>query len=188
MDFDVILRGGRVIDPSQRLDTIADVGFSGGKVARIAPGLEAGPNTETRDVTGLIVTPGLIDLHTHVYWGGTSLGVAPDADGNPDRLPPLEHQSGARSQRTGVDDQRASGRQIDGLGRKADAVLRPQCVGSLRHFYLVNDSGVCRYGNWQETEKAPVGLDRNRNPVDPQRGSATANGTENEVRVAGRDL
>ena len=79
MDFDVILRGGRVIDPSQRLDLTADVGFSGGKVARIAPGLEAGPDTDVRDVARLIVTPGLIDLHTHVYWGGTSLGVDPDS-------------------------------------------------------------------------------------------------------------
>ena len=38
----------------------------------------AGPTTEIRDASGLIVTPGLIDLHTHVYWGGTSLGI--DAD------------------------------------------------------------------------------------------------------------
>ncbi|HMN85144.1 MAG TPA: amidohydrolase/deacetylase family metallohydrolase, partial [Bauldia sp.] len=71
MQFDVILRGGRVIDPSQRLDTMADVGFAEGKVARIAPGLEAGAATDVRDVSGRIVTPGLIDLHSHVYWGGT---------------------------------------------------------------------------------------------------------------------
>ena len=37
--------------------------------------LEAGPGTDVRDVSGLIVAPGLIDLHTHVYWGGTSLGI-----------------------------------------------------------------------------------------------------------------
>ena len=40
-----------------------------------APICEANAGTEVRDVTGLIVTPGLIDLHTHVYWGGTSLGI-----------------------------------------------------------------------------------------------------------------
>jgi dihydroorotase len=75
MTYDLILRGGRVIDPSQKLDAVADVAFSAGKVARIGPNLEAGSGTDVRDVAGLIVTPGLIDLHTHVYWGGTSLGI-----------------------------------------------------------------------------------------------------------------
>jgi dihydroorotase len=75
MVYDLILRGGRVIDPSQKLDAVSDVAFSGGKVARVGQKLEAGPNTDVRDVSGLIVSPGLIDLHTHVYWGGTSLGI-----------------------------------------------------------------------------------------------------------------
>ena len=75
MSYDLILRGGRVIDPSQKLDVINDVAFSQGKVARIGPGLKADAGTDVRDVSGAIVTPGLIDLHTHVYWGGTSLGI-----------------------------------------------------------------------------------------------------------------
>src|ERR1700745_2496296 len=75
MAYDLILRGGRVIDPSQKLDQVIDIGFSAGKVSRIGPGLKSDPATEVRDVSGYIVTPGLIDLHTHVYWGGTSLGL-----------------------------------------------------------------------------------------------------------------
>src|SRR5262245_14377799 len=75
MAYDLVLRGGRVIDPSQKLDSIADVAFAAGKVVRVGPGLEAGPGTDVRDVSGRIVVPGLIDLHTHVYWGGTSLGI-----------------------------------------------------------------------------------------------------------------
>ena len=75
MNYDLILRGGRVIDPSQKLDAVSDVAFAGGKVAKVAPKLEAGAGTDVRDVSGMIVTPGLIDLHTHVYWGGTSLGI-----------------------------------------------------------------------------------------------------------------
>src|SRR5471032_2760618 len=69
---DLVLKGGRVIDPSQGLDKVTDIAFAGGKVAAIGDGLSG---TDARDVKGRIVSPGLIDLHTHVYWGGTSLGV-----------------------------------------------------------------------------------------------------------------
>ncbi len=75
MTFDLILRGGRVIDPSEKLDAIADIAFAGGKVAAVGSELKAAAGTDVRDVSGFIVTPGLIDLHTHVYWGGTSLGI-----------------------------------------------------------------------------------------------------------------
>jgi hypothetical protein len=73
--YDLILKGGRVIDPSQNLDGIADVAFAGGKVAAVGKDLKAERGTEVRNVAGFIVSPGLIDLHTHVYWGGTSLGI-----------------------------------------------------------------------------------------------------------------
>src|SRR6204780_3559036 len=74
MAFDLILHNGRATAPSQNLDRVADVAFAGGKVAAVGERLEA-KGAEVRDVSGLIVTPGLIDLHTHVYWGGTSLGI-----------------------------------------------------------------------------------------------------------------
>src|SRR5438477_559352 len=73
MAYDLILKGGRVIDPSQNIDRVTDVAFSGGKVAKVGDNL--GDASEVRDVKGYLVTPGLIDLHTHVYWGGTSLGI-----------------------------------------------------------------------------------------------------------------
>lgn len=72
---DLILRGARVIDPSQNLDRVTDVRFTNGRVAAIGDQLAAGAGTEVRELGGKIVTPGLIDLHTHVYWGGTSIGV-----------------------------------------------------------------------------------------------------------------
>ena len=72
---DLILKGGRVIDPSQAIDGVMDVAFKAGKVSAIAKSIKPTPGADVRDVTGAIVTPGLIDLHTHVYWGGTSLGI-----------------------------------------------------------------------------------------------------------------
>ena len=79
MPFDLILRGGRLIDQSQKLDAVTDIAFAAGKVAMVGNALKADPATDVRDVSGLIVTPGLIDLHTHVYWGGTSLGIDAEA-------------------------------------------------------------------------------------------------------------
>lgn len=74
MTFDLVLQGGRVIDPSQNLDAVLDVGFRDGRVAALAPRLDG---ARVHDVAGKIVTPGLIDLHTHVYHGGASLSIDP---------------------------------------------------------------------------------------------------------------
>jgi dihydroorotase len=71
---DLILRGGRVIDPASGRDETADVAFADGRVKAVGPDLPS-RGAEIVDVRGLLVVPGLIDLHTHVYWGGTSLGV-----------------------------------------------------------------------------------------------------------------
>src|SRR5260370_40517385 len=71
--LDLILKGGRIIDPANGRDEIADIGFEGGRVAAVGSDLPL-RGSETVDARGLIVVPGLIDLHTHVYWGGTSLG------------------------------------------------------------------------------------------------------------------
>ena len=75
MSYDLVLRGARLIDPSQKIDAVADVAFARGKVARIGAGLQADAATEVCNLSGAILTPGLIDLHTHVYWGGTALGI-----------------------------------------------------------------------------------------------------------------
>lgn len=73
--FDLLIKGGRVIDPAQGLDGKRDIAFSGGKVAKIAESIAESEAKDVRQADGHLVMPGLIDLHTHVYWGGTSLGV-----------------------------------------------------------------------------------------------------------------
>jgi dihydroorotase len=73
--FDLVLRGGRLLDPGSGLDSAGDVGFRDGRIAAIGPRLELEGARKVVDVHGGIVVPGLVDLHTHVYWGATGLGV-----------------------------------------------------------------------------------------------------------------
>jgi dihydroorotase len=72
--LDLVLKGGRIVDASQGIDAVLDVGFQDGRVVSIGRELSG---VIVENVSGRIVTPGLIDLHTHVYWGGTALGVEP---------------------------------------------------------------------------------------------------------------
>jgi len=67
--YDLLLRGGHVIDAKNRIDAVMDVAIKDGKIARVAPGLSSGDAIKTIDVRGMVVSPGLIDLHVHVYNG-----------------------------------------------------------------------------------------------------------------------
>jgi dihydroorotase len=64
--FDTVVRGGRLIDPKNGIDGVRDIGIRKGRIAAIAPKLDPGA-AKIIDATGLIVTPGLIDTHAHVY-------------------------------------------------------------------------------------------------------------------------
>lgn len=67
--YDLLLRGGHLIDPRNGISAVRDVAIAGGKVAAIAPRIDPGDAFKTIDVSGLYVTPGLIDIHAHVYTG-----------------------------------------------------------------------------------------------------------------------
>ena len=76
--YDTLIVGGEVIDPGAGLSGRLDVAIRDGKVARVAPELDRSAAGEVIDASGQIVTPGLVDLHTHVYWGVTYWGIEPD--------------------------------------------------------------------------------------------------------------
>ena len=78
MLYDLILKGGTLVDPAQKLHTVQDVVFADGKVAAVGADLPAHQARQTIDVAGNVVAPGLIDLHVHVYWGVSHFGVEPD--------------------------------------------------------------------------------------------------------------
>ena len=79
--YDLVLKGGRVMDPASGLDAVKDVAIAGGIVADIADEIDA-EGADSLDVGGLIVAPGLIDLHVHVYHGATYFGIRPDEIGS----------------------------------------------------------------------------------------------------------
>ncbi len=74
----MLIRGGTVVDPSQGLHALRDVRLADGRVAEIGDGLSARPGEEVVDARGRLVVPGLIDLHVHVFWGGSHYGLDPD--------------------------------------------------------------------------------------------------------------
>ena len=79
--YDLLLKGGTVVDPSAGLDGVHDIAVEHGQIARIAPDIPAAEAARTITVTGKIVTPGLIDLHAHVFEGVNRTGVNPDLGG-----------------------------------------------------------------------------------------------------------
>jgi dihydroorotase len=76
--YDLVLKGGHVIDPANGVDEMRDVALAGNKIARVAPAIPATAARRVIDVQGYYVTPGLVDLHTHVYLKGRSSTVVAD--------------------------------------------------------------------------------------------------------------
>jgi dihydroorotase len=64
--YDLVIKGGRVLDPSRRIDRVADVGIAGGRIRTIETTIANADASDVLDAGGKIVMPGLIDLHVHV--------------------------------------------------------------------------------------------------------------------------
>jgi dihydroorotase len=74
----MLIQGGTVLDPAQNLHDVRDIALASGRVTAIAEHLTAAPGDEVIDARGLYVTPGLIDLHVHVFPGASHYGIEPD--------------------------------------------------------------------------------------------------------------
>jgi len=83
--YDLLIRGGRLIDPANGIDAPMDVAISGSRVAAVGRGLDAAAAATVVDASGLLVTPGLIDLHAHLFHGSDPDSAYSDG---PDALPP----------------------------------------------------------------------------------------------------
>jgi dihydroorotase len=130
-----VLVGGRVIDPASGRDGIADVVIDDDRIAAIGPGLAQGEReSERRDVSGLLVTPGLIDLHTDVYPGLGNFCVHPD-------------DAGVRRGVTTVVDGGTSGVATFGLARKwiddPDVATRILAFMDPCQLYLATRDFIC---------------------------------------------
>src|SRR4051794_14661681 len=80
--YDLLIAGGHVIDPTQKLSADRDVAIAAGKIARIAANIPRNQARQVIDASGKIVTPGLIDVHGHIY-DGIDMGIFPDLVGIP---------------------------------------------------------------------------------------------------------
>ena len=76
--YDTLIAGGEVVDPGAGLQGSLDVAIRDGRIVDVAPNLDRATAREVIDASGAIVTPGLVDLHTHVYWGATYWGIEAD--------------------------------------------------------------------------------------------------------------
>jgi len=81
--YDLLIRGGRVVDPSQKINGAMDVAITGGKIAAVAANIPANRAKQVFDASGKLVTPGLINVHAHLYRYVYPISVDPDAVGLP---------------------------------------------------------------------------------------------------------
>jgi dihydroorotase len=78
--YDLVLKGGRVIDPSNHTNRVLDLAIKGDTIARVAPDIDPKLAARVVDVSGMCVTPGLIDMHVHVYHTREPEGLSVIAD------------------------------------------------------------------------------------------------------------
>jgi len=132
--YDLVVKGGRVIDPASRVDRVADIGIEGGRIRAIESSIAASDAAEVLDARGRIVAPGWIDIHVHV--------------GAPDLTPAMLLRDGVTSM---VDGGSAGADNIDALVRVAQAA-----PNRVRIFLNVARTGVTAGGELMDIAAADV--------------------------------
>jgi dihydroorotase len=79
--FDIVIAGGELRDPARKVRRKADVAIAGGRIAAIEDRIDTARAMQVIDATNTFVVPGLVDLHTHCYFGASGLGIDPDPVG-----------------------------------------------------------------------------------------------------------
>lgn len=119
--YDLLVKGGSVVDPVALTTTVYDIGVADGRVAAIGPALPEAGATRVVDARGLIVTPGLVDLHVHVWSGVAELAI----DNDPHHL--------ARGTTTVVDAGSAGSNTFPGFRRY---VIEPSATRTLAFLHI----------------------------------------------------
>ena len=78
-DYDLLLKGGQVIDPKNKISGRRDVAIKDGRIAAVAAEIPAAKAVKTVNVAGMYVTPGLVDLHVHVFAGTGTAYTGPSS-------------------------------------------------------------------------------------------------------------
>ncbi len=78
MTYDLVIKNGTVVDPSQGIHAKRDIAVAGGKIRAVESSISDGDAHDVIEAHGLIVSPGLVDLHVHVWWGVAHLAVEAD--------------------------------------------------------------------------------------------------------------
>lgn len=141
--FDLVIAGGRVIDPAQGIDQHLDVAISGDRIAALGKDLASLPSKRVIPAQGMIVCPGLIDMHVHVYEWVTNFGVSAD-------------DAGVNAGATTIVDQGSSGAWTYG-GFKAHVI--DKALTDVRAFVSINLAGALKGGMEAELLHNPAMVD-----------------------------
>ena len=156
MTYDLLIRGGTVVDPSQGLHAVRDVAIANGTIAAVGENLPETQSREILDASGLLVTPGLLDLHVHVYWGVSHFGIDPDV-GNMSRGVTTAVDAGSSGANTFPAFRRYV---LERSDTRLYALLNISAMGMISH-----DVGELEDMRWADVEKATRAGRLNRDRV-----------------------
>ena len=136
MKYELVIRGGRLFDPGAGIDRKGDLGILRGKIAALEEEIPTGDAAAVIEASGQYVMPGLVDLHTHVYYGACPFGIDPD---------PVMARSGVT---TWVDAGSAGSANFEGLRRFVMGTARSRIIP----FINLSCTGITNFDNSNELE------------------------------------